>query len=194
MKTYRQRRRDKNGNSVFASKIVRRIPTQDELKNLFHYDPKTGVFTHLQTRGKGRGGNPVGKINRYGYVEMRVFNRLFGAHQLAVLYMNGSIPQRPLTIDHINGDRKDNRWENLRVATHRQQVWNSPAHHDNQSGLKGAWPCKTTGRWQSMLQDGKRRIWLGRFDTAEDAHKAWIKAATELRGAEWVQRATEEAA
>jgi hypothetical protein len=45
-----------------------------------------------------------------------------------------------------------------------------------------------------MLQDGPRRIWLGRFDTAEEAHKAWIKAAMELRGSAWVERAAKEAA
>lgn len=174
--------------------LIRRVPTQDELKALFHYDPETGVFTHLQTRGKGKKGQPVGKLNYGGYIEMRVLNKLFTAHRLAFLYMTGELPSPPYTVDHINGDRKDNRWCNLRLADWQQQSWNAPAHHHNKSGLKGAWPCKSTGRWQSMLQDGDRRIWLGRFDTAEDAHKAWIKAATELRGAEWVQRATKEAA
>jgi hypothetical protein len=188
---YRQRRRDKHGNPVFASEIVRRIPTQDELKARYHYDPETGVFTHLESRGKGRAGQTAGAVDRFGYVEMRFCNRLFKAHQLAHLYMTGEFVQKPYSIDHINGVRDDNRWVNLRVADYHQQVWNSPAHRHNQTGLKGAWPCKTTGRWVSMLQDGQRRIWLGRYDTAEAAHKAWIKIATELRGPEWVQRAME---
>jgi hypothetical protein len=169
--------------------LIKRTPTQDELKALFHYNPETGVFTHLQSRGKGKKGQPVGKVNCQGYVEMRVLNKLFGAHRLAVLYMTGELPALPFTVDHINGNRADNKWSNLRVANWHQQVWNTTAHHHNQSGFKGAWPCKTTGRWQSIIQDGERRIWLGRFDTAEEAHRAWIKAATELRGAEWVQRA-----
>jgi hypothetical protein len=172
-----------------ARNLVKRIPTQQELRELFHYDPETGVFTHLKSRGKGKAGNPAGKVNVHGYVEMRVLNRLFNAHRLVVLYMTGSIPERPDTVDHINGIRTDNRWSNLRVANSRQQSWNAPAHHHNQSGLKGAWPCKTTGRWLSMLQDGSKRIWLGRFDTAIEAHDAWVKAATHLRGEEWVKRA-----
>lgn len=191
---YRQRRRDKHGNVVLASEIVRRIPTQEELKAMYHYDPETGLFTHLVRRGKGRIGATVGKSDVYGYIQMRVYNRLFKAHQLAHLYMTGEFVQRPYSIDHINGVRDDNRWCNLRKATHHEQVWNSSAHHRCKSGLKGAWPCKTTGRWQSLLTDGKTRIWLGRFDTAEEAHRAWIKAATELRGEEWVKRATSEAA
>ena len=101
----------------------------------------------------------------------------------------GRVPSLPTMIDHINGDRADNRWGNLRLADYRQQVWNTPAHHHCKSQLKGAWPCKTTGRWQSLLQDGKERIWLGRFDTAEEAHAAWVRAAIERRGKEWMQRA-----
>lgn len=186
---YRQRRRGKDGAIRLVSFILRRVPTQDELKTLYRYDPETGHFTHLQSRGKGRAGELAGNINSTGYVEMRVFNRLFGAHRLAVLYMTGELPVAPLSVDHINGERSDNRWANLRVANWRQQSWNTPAHYHNKSGLKGAWPCKQTGRWLSMLQDGKRRIWLGRFDTAEEAHRAWVKAATELRGEEWTRRA-----
>ena len=170
-------------------KLVKRIPTQDELKALMHYDPETGVFTHLQSRGKGRAGQTVGKVNVHGYVEMRVFNRLFGAHQLAFIYMTDRYPQRPMTVDHINGDKTDNRWCNLRIADYYGQSWNTGPHKTNKSGLKGAWPCKTTGRWISMLEMDRKRIWIGRFDTAEDAHKAWINTARNLRGDEWVQRA-----
>lgn len=186
---YRQRRRGKDGAIRMVSTIVRRVPTQDELKSLYLYDPETGHFTHLKSRGKGRAGQLAGNINSNGYREMRVCNTLFQAHRLAFLYMTGTFPEKPLTVDHINGVRDDNRWCNLRAATWHEQTWNSPVRQQCKSGLKGAWPCKTTGRWQSILTDGKARIWLGRFDTADEAHRAWIKAATELRGEEWIRRA-----
>jgi len=186
---YPQRRRGKDGTIITVSTIVRRVPTRDELMALYSYDPETGIFTHLKTRGKGQKGQVAGNINKAGYIEMRVLNRLFVAHRLAFLYMTGAMPQPPMTVDHINGVRSDNRWSNLRLANHHQQSWNSTVHRHNQSRLKGAWPCKTTGRWQSMLQDGNMRIWLGRFDTAEEAHRAWIEAATNLRGMEWTKRA-----
>lgn len=186
---YQQRRRNKDGSTKLTSVIVRRIPTQQQLMDLLHYDPEAGVFTHKQTRGKGKEGEVAGGLNRYGYIDIRLMNRLFKAHQLAFLYMTGSFPEPPLTVDHINGCRTDNRWCNLRLATQQEQTWNRTAHKNNKSGLMGAWPCKTTGRWQSLLTDGKSRKWLGRFDTAQEAHEAWIKMATELRGAEWVERA-----
>ena len=169
---YRQSRRDKHGNLRMATELVRRTPTQAELRALLHYNPETGVFTHLVSRGKGKAGAVAGGLNRHGYWELRVLNRLFGAQRLAWLYMTGELPEQPISIDHINGVRADNRWENLRLATYHEQSWNAPAHHHNQSGLKGAWPCKQTGRWMSMLQVGAERVWLGRFDTAQEAHEA----------------------
>lgn len=186
---YVQRRRDKSGNSKICSPIVRRTPSQSELKTLLRYEPETGLFYHLQSRGKGKAGSVAGSPSRvHGYVELRICNRLFPAHRLAWLYMTGELPERPITIDHINGDRKDNRWSNLRLATYHQQSWNTGAQHHNKSGLKGAWPCKATGKWQSMLEMDRKRIWLGRFDTAEEAHKAYLKAAEERRGAEWTRQ------
>lgn len=186
---YRQRRRDKSGNIRMVSEIVRRTPSQEELKRLVHYDPETGVITHLQTRGKAKAGEVAGALSQHGYWGLRICNRFISGHRVAWLYMTGTLPDQPVSVDHVNGNRADNRWANLRLATYEQQSWNAPAHHCSKSGLKGAWPCRSTGRWMSMLQCGKRRLWLGRFDTAEQAHEAWINAATKERGAEWVQRA-----
>lgn len=186
---YQQRRKRKDGSVMLTSIIVRRTPTHAELLALFHYDPETGIFIHRRTRGKGKAGTVVGNINSQGYWEMRVFNRLFQAHQLAWFYMTGVLLEGRESPDHENGIRTDNRWGNLRLATYEQQSWNSPVFKTCKSGFKGAWPCKTTGRWQSMIQSNGKRIWLGRFDTAEDAHAAWVKAATEQRGIEWVRRA-----
>lgn len=191
---YRQRRRDKYGNIRLVSEIVRRVPSQDELKKLMHYDPETGVLTHLVSRGKGKAGEAAGKINKAGYWETRVFNRLFPVHRLAWLYMTGMLPEKPVSIDHINGIRSDNRWCNLRLATYHQQTWNTGAHHHNQSGLKGAWPCKATGRWLSMIDHDGKRVWLGRHDTPEQAHAAWVEASIKYRGIEWTMRAINEAA
>ena len=187
---YQQRRRRKDGSIQLTSVIIRRLPTQSELLALFHYDPETGIFTHRQTRGKGKAGSVAGNINPHGYWEMRVFNKLFGAHRLAWLYMTGSLPEGRESIDHVNGVRTDNSWRNLRLATYENQSWNSPVLKTCKSGLKGAWPCKTTGRWQSIIQSNGKRIFLGRYDTADEAHAAWLRAAIQQRGAEWVERST----
>lgn len=183
---YVQRRRDKAGKSYMTSSIVRRTPSHEELRALLHYDPETGVFRHLRTRGKGKAGAIAGSPSKkFGYVYIRLCNRLFPAHRLAWFYMTGELPELPFSVDHINGNRLDNRWINLRLATYEQQAWNVGAARICKSGLKGAWPCKTTGRWQSIIGTDGKRVFLGRFDTAEEAHAAYMKAAREQRGQEW---------
>jgi len=188
---YQQRRRGKDGNVRLTSVIERRVPTQAELQSRYRYDPETGAFSYLVKCGKYNPGDDAGGKRAYdGYSLMRVFNTLFRAHRLAFLYMTGELPEKSVTIDHINGVRNDNRWCNLRVATMEQQSWNRAAGGNCKSGLIGAWPCKTTGRWQSIITiGGGKRLWLGRFDTAQDAHEAWIKKAIVIRGIEWVRQA-----
>lgn len=186
---YRQRRRDKFGNIKLTCEIVRRDPTHAELLAIIHYNPETGRFTHLRTSGKAKKGAIAGNIAPNGYWQLRVFNKLFAASRLAWFYMTGEWPRE--TIDHINGIRTDDRWSNLRLASKTENNWNTGPMSNCKSGLKGAWRCKSTGRWLSMLEVNRKRIWLGRFDTAEEAHKAWIEAASKIRGKEWMQRAME---
>lgn len=183
---YRQRRRNKNGDVYLASSITRKTPNQKELMDRLSYDPDTGMFTHLTNIGGGEIGRIAGGTARGGYWEIRIFNRLFGAHRLAWLYMTGELPSGRMSIDHVNGKRDDNRWANLRLATYEQQSWNSAVKSCCKSGLKGAWPCKSTGRWQSVIQTNGKRVFLGRFDTAQEAHEAWVLAATKARGSEWI--------
>jgi HNH endonuclease len=159
-----------------ASVIIRRDPTHAELLERLAYDPGTGIFRHRKSVGKGRAGEVAGSRNAEGYVAIRLFNRLQAAHRLAWLYMTGEWPPDGFTIDHKNGIRSDNRWQNLRLADDCQQNWNLPVLSTCQSGLRGAWPCATTGRWQSMIIVRGERIWLGRFDTAEQAAAAYAKA------------------
>lgn len=155
---------------------------QAELLQRLTYDPETGVFRHRKTVGKGKAGEVAGSISAHGYVSIRLFNRLQQAHRLAWLYMTGDWPPVDRTIDHRNGVRNDNRWANLRLADEFQQAWNTPAYQNSQSQLKGAWPCKTTGRWQSIITIKGKRMWLGRFDTAREAADAFERAEAEHRG------------
>jgi hypothetical protein len=91
-----------------------------------------------------------------------------------------------MVIDHINGDRLDNRIENLRTATYSQNSANAKRHSRNTSGLKGASKRfkngKWTGRWQASITYQRKQINLGYFDTKEEAHAAYLEAARRLQG------------
>lgn len=151
--------------------------TAEALKAQLHYDPTTGIFTRVMNSTRpdliGKAAGTLRPAST-GYQTISVARKRYYAHRLAWLYMTGEWPQ---IIDHINGDRTDNRWANLRSVT---QVVNAQNVHgaqsDNKSGFLGAHFCKTTGRYRAMLRVGKKYMHLGRFDTAQEAHAAYVEA------------------
>lgn len=98
------------------------------------------------------------------------------AHRLAFAIMTGRWPEDE--IDHINGKRDDNRWENLRAATRTENRWNTDKRKDNKSGFKGV--HAHGDKWRAAIQHNKQRIDLGIFDTAQQASDAYVKRQNEL--------------
>lgn len=85
-------------------------------------------------------------------------------------------------IDHIDGNGLNNRRENLRLATRFQNMQNRGKASSNTSGYKGAFYRKDRGYWYSQIIVHGKKIYLGSFNTAKDAHEAYCKAAKELHG------------
>ena len=90
--------------------------TYERLRELLHYDPETGAFTWIKsTYRKGQPGTPAGCLSkRLGYILIGIDKRLYYAHRLAFLWMTKQWPEKE--VDHINLDKADNRWANLRPA------------------------------------------------------------------------------
>lgn len=101
------------------------------------------------------------------------------AHRLAWALHFGRWPDQ--AIDHINGDRTDNRIANLRLATVAENTRNGKRRSTNTSGYKGV-SLTENGQWRATIVAGGRQSYLGRFSTAEDAHAAYVKAASRLHG------------
>lgn len=127
----------------------------------------------------------AGTITGHGYRYIRVNGKMMLAHRMAWLMEYGEDPEGQL-IDHINGNRLDNRIENLRLATFSQNGANAKRHSRNTSGLKGASKVlkkgKWTGKWQSTITVRNKQLYLGSFNTAEDAHAAYLVAAQQHHG------------
>jgi len=86
-------------------------------------------------------------------------------------------------IDHINGNRSDNRLCNLREATHQQNCMNRSRALNNKSGYVGvSWHSKGN-KWQAHISVAGKSIYLGLFENVEDAHNARIEAAKKAYGA-----------
>lgn len=155
--------------------------TRERLKELLHYNPNTGVFKWRIYRG-GHGGKArlgaVAGCKSNGYLVIGLERQQYGAHQLAALYMTGEFA---INVDHKFGNGLDNRWCNLRPATVLLNRQNQRKTKSNSvSGLMGAFFDKRCGRWFSTIRVDGKRMPLGRFDTAQQAHAAYITAKRRL--------------
>lgn len=162
--------------------------TQERLKELLNYDPDTGVFTWKRRdwyTGKREAWNvkyadkPAGCVHdSTGYVKIRVDKRLYLAHRLAWIYVHGKISD--MEIDHINHNGVDNRLVNLRLATSKQNKFNKRISSKNASGYKGISFHKKLNKWAAYISRNKKTIYLGLFDTPQEAHKEYTKAADHM--------------
>jgi len=100
---------------------------------LLNYDPATGVFTRKIRRGRYQAGE-VAESLCHGYTAIRVDGKLHSAHRLAFLVVNGYLPKE---IDHINGNKIDNRIENLRPSTRQENKRYTGKKGNNTSGQSG---------------------------------------------------------
>lgn len=147
------------------------------LKKYLKYDFETGEFYFLHTQGRRVRGRFAGGLSN-GYMRMRVFlngKRKYLAHRLAYLYVTGKWPEKQL--DHINHDRSDNRFFNLREADFFCQSKNRSLPSNNISGHTGVFYKKDVKRdsskkWNAYITYNKKRIDLGNFHTKEEAIKA----------------------
>lgn len=157
----------------------------ERLRQVLDYDPVTGLFTWRQSLGpmcKAR--EIAGCIKKDGYRRIAIDGRSYPASNLAWFHFHG---ERALGIvDHKNLLRADDRLENLRPATFVQNAHNRPTSGLSTTRLKGASRFnsdRNLKRFRSTITVNGKRIHLGQFDTAEEAHEAYAKKAAELHGA-----------
>jgi hypothetical protein len=154
--------------------------TQKRLKELLKYDPETGIFTWLKrapetfktTRAASIwnahfAGEPAGLSGSKYYSRICVDGKKLLAHRLAFLYMGGRFPISD--VDHISGDKRDNRWRNLREATRAENQRNTKLRTDNKSGVHGVSYLTKKGRWRATIYNNSKQIFIGEFDNFDDA-------------------------
>ena len=154
--------------------------TQERLKTLLSYEPGSGVFVWQVNRPNGvKIGDVAGSLNRAtGYWQIKVNGQTYTAARLAWLYMHGDLPKH--IVDHADLNKTNNSWNNLREATHAQNIQNRAAHKGSKSGLKGVHfaPTRTSfKKWAAHIRIGGVLKTLGYFEHPEEAHAVYSKAA-----------------
>lgn len=142
------------------------------------YDPDNGVFTWKIQSGKARIGDIAGSPTKAGYIAIGIGRKKYLAHRIAWLLTSGNWPTDH--IDHINGNRTDNRIANLRPATQAQNNLNRPKQTRSKSGSKGVW--FVSNRWRAGIRMNGKVEYLGRFGNKADAVAAYNARASELFG------------
>ena len=157
-------------------------PDLIKLKQYLDYKPETGIFIWRITRNwHAKAGTIAGSVHEGGYLTIRIEGKAYLSHRLAWFYVHGELHELD-QIDHCNLNRKDNRLCNLRKADHKDNCRNTGARSHNKTGLKGVGYDKRRNKYRSRITINKKIIWLGEFNTAEEAHAAYCQAAEEYYG------------
>ena len=153
--------------------------TVDLLNELFEYDKETGKLYWKVVRQRGNVGDEVGCDNGRGYLVTRINDKVYRVHRVIFLMHKGYLPK---TLDHVNGDRADNRIENLRAVTSSQNQYNRKLNKNNTSGYKGVYYHKKTAKFRARISHLNKNIYLGSYNTPEEADVAVRAAREKLHG------------
>jgi hypothetical protein len=156
--------------------------TQSTLKKNLHYAPETGIFTWLKNKSQRvKIGAIAGNLQQTGYARIEIDGITYRSHRLAWLYCYGQTPE--FFIDHIDGNKNNNRLENLRECTNSENMKNQGVRVTNTSGYKGVSWHKRDCKWAAFARINGRLKHLGYFETPKAASIAYNEFAKINHGA-----------
>jgi len=154
--------------------------TKERLRELFDYSDETGLFTRLVSvarRPEARAGYVLNGCQNNGYMRVMVDGKSCLLHRLVFAYKGIEINGQ---VDHINGDRQDNRFKNLRVVSHAENGRNTKLPVTNKSGVMGVCWDSNNGKWYAQIKFDGVTHFLGRFDDLNEAKKVRFEKEREF--------------
>ena len=144
--------------------------TQERLKEILSYDPKTGIFINITQRAQCIKKGSAAGWNDNEYIRIEIDNKPYRAHRLAWLYMTGGFPESQ--IDHINRIKHDNRFCNLRSVSNKENSLNKILQSNSTTGYIGVSFVKRLKVYRAYITiDGKQKS-LGYYNDIHDAVKS----------------------
>ena len=141
--------------------------TQKKLKEIFYYDKGNLYWNEDRANGKIKKHSIAGRKNNQNYIQIRIKDKKYQAHRLIYIYHFGEL--KNLHIDHVNGIRYDNRIENLRAATIKD-------NHKNRTTALGYSYNRKMNKYHSRIGIDGKVISIGYYDTQKEARLAYLEA------------------
>lgn len=142
-----------------------KLITQETLLEAFAYDRGTGEVTYRKDSRSGLAGSPAGYPHSEGYMSVGIGGKEYLLHRVIWFMETGKWPDQ---VDHIDHNRSNNRWLNLREVQSRENQLNTSKSSNNSSGHTGVRKLPS-GRWHSYIMVHRKQVSLGTFDQIEDA-------------------------
>jgi len=144
-----------------------------QLRQIFDYNPDTGELFRKLKKGLVK---QKQSLSSNGYARVGVFSRRIHAHRIIWAWVNNELPSN-LDIDHINGNRSDNRIKNLRAVDRSTNLQNikGPRKDNKSTGILGAYKYGKN-KFASRIRVRGKDVYLGTFVSAEAAHQAYMEA------------------
>lgn len=163
---------------------IRELPVQSELLARLRYDEETGKLFWREHEGHKYfntrfAGKEAGYKKGFGYLAISWEGMNLLAHRVIWKMKTGKEPAA--SIDHIDGDQSNNRWNNLREVSHDQNMWNAKLFRNNKSGYRGISFIQHHQKWRAAISVNGKKQHLGYFNTPELAHAAFKDATFKMR-------------
>lgn len=151
---------------------IKNLPPIEELRYWFVYSPDSGDLRWKNSPGcKVRAGTRAGSPDVKGHLQTKLRGQMYYNHRIVWALVTGDDPAN-MQVDHINGNKQDNRFSNLRLASHSQNGCNSDARQNTVSGIKGITWSALHSKWRARVTHNKKVFNAGLYANKSAAAEA----------------------
>lgn len=169
-------------NAIQAQRLAKeKNLSHKHVKECFHYEPSSGKLTWKISKARCvKIGQEAGWMRSDGYRQVEVDGTKFLVHRLIYFFIEGKFP--PKEIDHIDGNKSNNRWNNIRACSRSENMSNAGPRRNNKLGIRGVYYDPKRRRYITRIRKGCTKKYIGSFKTKEEAARAYQEEQSKIFG------------